>query len=75
MYASEIVPGVNYENLFLLYNQTLGPTSDPPSNSLFDLDNLKMLINLGKNTTNIMVDTSAIYDVDFTLDEKWDLLR
>lgn len=54
LFASEIDPTVNYENLFLLYDLAEGPSSNPPSNSLFDLENLKTLINLGQGTINIL---------------------
>jgi len=44
--------------LLLNFDPAIGFGSDPPSNSLFDIDNLATLVALGKNTTNILVDTT-----------------
>lgn len=71
LFVSELDPTVNYEHLFLLYDLAKGPSSNPPSNSLFDLENLKTLINLGQGTINILSNTTAVYGVDFFLGNEW----
>lgn len=48
--------------------------SDPPSNSLFDIENLQTLVSLGKSTTNILTNTTAVYGSDFTLGDEWFIL-
>ena len=57
----------NYENLFATYEPSKNPTTDPPSNSLFYLDNIKNLVKVGKNTPNIITHTEWIYNVTFIL--------
>jgi hypothetical protein len=72
MYVDPSLTDSNYEHLFLTYDIFSGdPTSDPPSNSLFDLTNFQMLVDLGVNTPNIMWDSSLVYGVNFFLDPAW----
>jgi len=63
--------GVNYENLFLTYDIfSNDPTSAPPSNSLFNMNNMMALTALGMSTPNILT-SSAVYGVDFELNDDW----
>lgn len=70
-----MIAGANYENLFATYDILSGNVrSEPPSNSLFNLNNFQMLVDLGMSTGNIMANTSLIYGVDFQLTDQWDQL-
>jgi len=43
-----------WESLFYTYDMSTGNIySDPPTNSLFNLDNMKQLVSLGQSTPNI----------------------
>lgn len=49
--------------------------SDPPTNSLFDINNFKMLIELGMSSPNILsADYSLRYGIDFQLSSDWYVL-
>lgn len=56
-------PGTNYEHLFQI--------TGPPSNSLYNLNNLKVLVDLGTTTPNICQDPTLVFDQDFTLTADW----
>lgn len=71
LYANEIIPGVNYEHLFLTYNPASGPGTDPLPNSLFDLNNFQQLVSLGLSTPNILTQPDLTYDQDFSLGDDW----
>jgi len=48
LFVDDTIQGVNFEHLFLTYDiYSNNPTSAPPSNSLFDLNNFKTLLSLG----------------------------
>ena len=71
LYANDIIPGVNYEHLFMTYDPSLGPGSDPLPNSLFDLNNFQQLVSLGMSTANILTSPDMTYDQDFSLNDDW----
>lgn len=58
--------GVNYEYLFNVAN--------PGLDSLFNLNNLKALVDAGLSTPNICTDNTQTYGTTFTLDSKWTAL-
>lgn len=66
--------GTNYEYLFLTYNLTEGEGSEPPSNSLFNIANMQMLVELGESTPNIMTTNNETYNSTFTLSAGWQTL-
>jgi hypothetical protein len=68
-WVSEVVPNVNYEYLFKTYGDL--PGTEPPLNSLFNIENFKTLVNLGFNTQNILKNTSLVYGDDFDLGDDW----
>lgn len=68
LYKDDTIPEANYFNLFELYD---ADGNDPDKTSLFNLDNLKMLIDLGHSTPNVLNDTSLVYGDDFTLSDDW----
>ena len=74
MYSTSMTPGTNYEYLFLTYNLTEGEGSEPPSNSLFNIANMQMLVELGESTPNIMTNKSETYNSTFTLSAGWQTL-
>jgi hypothetical protein len=74
MYSTSMAAGTNYEYLFLTYNLTEGEGSEPPSNSLFNVANMQMLVELGESTPNIMTNSSEIYNVTFALGAGWQTL-
>jgi hypothetical protein len=74
MYSTSMTPGTNYEYLFLTYNLTEGEGSEPPSNSLFNIANMQMLVELGESTPNIMTNSSETYNSTFTLPAGWQTL-
>ena len=61
----------NYEYLF---NLTDGAGGDPGPGSLFCIQTLKSLINLGIDTPNIIFNTSLVLGTDFTFSSEWDTL-
>jgi len=64
--------GTNFEYLFATYNTTATPSSDPPSNSLFNIQNMQTLVNLGTAAPNILTtNQTAVYGVDFLLGDDW----
>jgi hypothetical protein len=71
MYSTSMTAGTNYEYLFLTYNLTEGEGSEPPSNSLFNIANMQMLVELGESTPNIMTNSSETYNSTFTLSAGW----
>lgn len=68
-WVSEVVPNVNYEYLFKTYEYY--PGTEPPLNSLFNIDNFKTLVYLGTNTQNILKNTTLVYGDDFDLGDDW----
>jgi hypothetical protein len=75
MYVDPALTDSNYEHLFLTYDIFSGdPTSDPPANSLFNITNFQMLVNLGMSTPNIIYDSSLIYGQSFNLSSEWTVL-
>jgi len=46
LYNSSL-PGTNYEHLFANYDIALGPNTEPPANSLFNIQNMQQLVSLG----------------------------
>lgn len=58
---------VNFEYLFATYNVTTGVGSEPPTNSLFNMENMQALVSLGQTTPNILVETNQTFGVNFTL--------
>lgn len=73
LYNDETIDFLNYEHLFLTFDiYSKNVKSDPPSNSLFNMDNMKCLIELGMSTPNILTtDVNMIYGLDFTLSSEW----
>ena len=63
-------PTDNYEYLFTLKNSSGG---DPDPHSLFNVQTLMKLCELGENVTNIITEPDKTYDVDFNLsaDGNW----
>ena len=64
----------NFENLFETYDTDTFVGSNPPVDSLFNLDNMKSLVDLGMAAPNIITNTSENYNVTFTLDPEWIVL-
>lgn len=64
----------NYENLFVTFDTTFGVGTNPPVDSLFNLDNIGSLVDLGMAAPNIITNTSENYNVTFTLDPEWIVL-
>lgn len=74
-YNNELFTNVNYEHLFLTYDiYSQDPTTDPPTNSLFNLANFQLLVTKGLSTPNILADPTLTYGVDFDLDDDWYVL-
>jgi hypothetical protein len=73
MYSNINIPGSNYENIFLTYDiYTKNPKSNPPVNSLFNMNTMQQLVSLGMSTPNILkADKGMIYGVDFGLNDDW----
>ena len=65
---------LNYENLFETYDTDTFVGSNPPVDSLFNLDNMRSLVDLGMAAPNIITNTSENYNVTFTLDPEWIVL-
>ena len=63
-------PTDNYEYLFTLQNSSGG---DPEPHSLFNVETLQKLCDLGEVVTNIITEPDKTYDVDFNLtaDANW----
>ena len=61
----------NYENLFVTFDTTVGVGTEPPTNSLFNLNNMQTLVDLGMTTPNILTNTTEIYNTTFTLSSEW----
>lgn len=57
-----------YEYLFYLSGADGG---DPDSNSLYNLDTLKALCNIGEVTPNVLKKNDLTYGVDLILDPEW----
>lgn len=58
--------------MFLTYDiYSNDPTTDPPTNSLFNLANFQALVKLGLETPNILTNTTVTYGVDFSLNDDW----
>lgn len=75
LYNNELFDYVNYEHLFLTYDiYSQDPTTDPPTNSLFNLANFQALVKLGLETPNILTDTTITYGIDFDLNDDWYVL-
>ena len=64
----------NFENLFETYDTDTFVGSEPPADSLFNMDNMISLVNLGMAAPNIITNTSENYNVTFTLDPEWIVL-
>lgn len=47
-----------------------GEDSEPPMNSLYNIQNMQKLVMLGESTTNIMVNTTVDFSA-ITLDQGW----
>jgi len=60
-----------YANLFYTYDVSSSVGTDPPSNSLFHIENMQILVDLGMSTPNILTNSSATYNVTFTLSSGW----
>lgn len=72
MFVDPAQTNSNYEHLFLTYDIASGDVnSNPPSNSLFDLNNFQQLVELGLTSPNILLDSSLIYGQNFQLDPAW----
>ena len=71
MFRSKSDPTANMEYLWNLENPFGG--GDPPPNSLFNLDTLKTLINLGNSLEYDIVgeNKDKVYEKDFTLGQDW----
>ena len=74
LYNNVSEPGTNFENLFCNYDLTSGVFSEPPSNSLFNIQNMQQLVSLGESTANIMVNTTETFNSSFTLSSEWTTL-
>jgi hypothetical protein len=76
LFVDEALPGLNFEHLFLTYDiLSRNVFSDPPANSLFNIDNFKMLIDLGMSSPNILgADYALRYGIDFQLSSDWYIL-
>jgi hypothetical protein len=71
LYNNDVLTSVNYEHLFLTYDIfSNDATTAPPSNSLFDMANMQLLISLGNATPNILK-SDQVYGVDFELSDDW----
>lgn len=57
-----------YEYLFYMAG---AESEDPDSNSLYNLDTLKLLCKLGETTPNILKETELTFNTDFVLDSQW----
>ena len=57
-----------YEYLFYLTGSNGG---DPDPNSLYNLDTLKALCDIGEATPNILKETHLTYGIDLILDPEW----
>lgn len=60
----------NYESLFEEYDITLGVGSNPPSDSLYNIANMKQLVKLGNAAPNILTDPTLVY-TESLLDPAW----
>ena len=69
MYRSTSDPTVNMEYLFAMSDPDSG--GDPLETSLFNLDTLMTLVNLGNTTPNILTNKDVTYKTDFTLQQGW----
>lgn len=75
LYNNDLFTNVNYEHLFLTYDiYSQDPTTDPPTNSLFNLANFQALVTLGLETPNILTNTTVTYGIDFDLNDDWYVL-
>jgi len=63
-------PGTNNEHLIAVYDMAVGKGSEPPVNSLFNIENMQMLMSLGENTPNIMLNNTLNF-TDIVLDPEW----
>jgi hypothetical protein len=68
-FYSSLTP--NYDYLFATFDTSVAPGTEPPANSLFNMQNMRMLVQLGKSTPNICTDNTLIYDSNFTLPSMW----
>lgn len=64
----------NFENLFVTFDTSIGPGSNPPTSSLFDIDTFQNLVKLGTAAPNILNDPELVYGSDFVLTEDWTTL-
>ena len=71
MYRDSSDDSVNMEYLWNLADP-FNEGGDPPENSLFNLDTLKELIQLGLSTPNLVYDDKdLVYELNFTLSQDW----
>lgn len=63
--------GTGYEYLFTTEDPLVGDGSEPPANSLFNIQNMQMLVNLGESTPNILTNNTEVYNSTFTLPSGW----
>ena len=52
----------------------MGVGTNPPVDSMFYLDNMRDLVDLGMAAPNIITNTSENYNYTFTLDPEWIVL-
>jgi hypothetical protein len=57
--------GANFDYIFTTFEGQ--PGYNPPSNSLFDLENMQTLVDLGFSTPNVLVNTTLVLGSDFNL--------
>ena len=70
MYNDKSDPSINFEYLFTLTDPDTG--EDPGPASLFNLQTLQQLIELGHKTQNILQEgSSLVYGDTFSLDSDW----
>lgn len=70
-YVNDVIPGVNFEYLFLTYDQSIAPGSDPAVNSLFNIGTFQALVTAGLSAPNILTDPTLVYGTDFSLGDDW----
>jgi hypothetical protein len=66
-------PGTNFEHLIAVYDMNVGKGSEPPMNSLFNINNMQMLVSLGESTPNIMLNKTLLF-TEIVLDPEWTTL-
>lgn len=73
LYNNENINYVNYEHLFCTYDlSNADVNSAPASNSLFNMQNMMDLVELGMSTPNIVgADKDMTYGIDFGLNDDW----